>query len=196
MGEAASHAGGCHCGKVRFEVTTDPTQAMACNCSICAKHGLWLTFVNPEPLAPFADVIAAGIIPAGFEMMDQAATRAVEDFARAGYRTDVAAVLPRLRAAATLAKIFPGLLGVLLLMQRRWRAVGFTCLAAAAVSAASAPAASPRPARLANTSSYGIRRSVTIHDRRSTGSRVERTRASTARGTPVSGASSQFMSRK
>lgn len=40
-----------------------------------------------------ADVIAAGIIPAGFEMMDQAATRAVEGFARAGYRTDVAAVL-------------------------------------------------------------------------------------------------------
>jgi glycolate oxidase len=40
-----------------------------------------------------ANVIAAGIIPAGFEMMDQAATRAVEGFARAGYRTDVAAVL-------------------------------------------------------------------------------------------------------
>ncbi len=40
-----------------------------------------------------ANVIAAGIIPAGFEMMDQAATRAVENFAQAGYRTDVAAVL-------------------------------------------------------------------------------------------------------
>jgi len=40
-----------------------------------------------------ANVIAAGIVPAGFEMMDQAATRAVEDFAKAGYRTDVAAVL-------------------------------------------------------------------------------------------------------
>ncbi len=40
-----------------------------------------------------ANVIAAGIIPAGLEMMDQAATRAVEDFAHAGYRTDVAAIL-------------------------------------------------------------------------------------------------------
>jgi glycolate oxidase len=40
-----------------------------------------------------ANVIAGGIIPAGFEMMDQAATRAVEGFAHAGYRTDVAAVL-------------------------------------------------------------------------------------------------------
>ena len=40
-----------------------------------------------------ANVIATGIIPAGLEMMDQAATRAVEDFAHAGYRTDVAAIL-------------------------------------------------------------------------------------------------------
>ncbi|HKU69941.1 MAG TPA: FAD-linked oxidase C-terminal domain-containing protein [Burkholderiales bacterium] len=40
-----------------------------------------------------ASVIAAGIVPAGMEMMDQAATRAVEDFVHAGYRTDVASIL-------------------------------------------------------------------------------------------------------
>ena len=40
-----------------------------------------------------ANVIAAGIIPSGMEMMDQAATRAVEDFVHAGYRTDVASIL-------------------------------------------------------------------------------------------------------
>src|SRR5688572_20042529 len=40
-----------------------------------------------------AGVIAAGIIPAGMEMMDQAAARAAEDFMHAGYRTDVAAIL-------------------------------------------------------------------------------------------------------
>jgi len=40
-----------------------------------------------------ANVIGAGIIPAGMEMMDQAATRAVEDFVHAGYRTDVATIL-------------------------------------------------------------------------------------------------------
>jgi len=40
-----------------------------------------------------ANVIATGLVPAGFEMMDQAATRAVEGFVQAGYRTDVAAVL-------------------------------------------------------------------------------------------------------
>ncbi|HEY3177883.1 MAG TPA: FAD-linked oxidase C-terminal domain-containing protein [Casimicrobiaceae bacterium] len=38
-------------------------------------------------------VIAAGIIPAGLEMMDQQATRAVEAFVHAGYPLDAAAVL-------------------------------------------------------------------------------------------------------
>jgi glycolate oxidase len=40
-----------------------------------------------------ADVIAAGIIPAGMEMMDQPATRAVEEFVHAGYDIDAAAIL-------------------------------------------------------------------------------------------------------
>lgn len=42
-----------------------------------------------------------------------------------------------LLAIATLAKIFPGLLGVVWLAQRRWRAVGFTVLAAALIGALS-----------------------------------------------------------
>jgi glycolate dehydrogenase FAD-linked subunit len=40
-----------------------------------------------------ANIIAAGIIPAGLEMMDQAATRAVEDFVHAGYPMDAASIL-------------------------------------------------------------------------------------------------------
>ncbi|WP_018413402.1 FAD-linked oxidase C-terminal domain-containing protein [Methyloversatilis thermotolerans] len=40
-----------------------------------------------------ADVIAAGIIPAGLEMMDQATTAAVEQFVHAGYPLDAAAIL-------------------------------------------------------------------------------------------------------
>jgi glycolate oxidase len=40
-----------------------------------------------------AALIAAGIIPAGLEMLDQAASRMVEPFARAGYDLDAAAVL-------------------------------------------------------------------------------------------------------
>jgi hypothetical protein len=43
-----TYTGGCHCGKVRYEVTTDPAQAIACNCSNCAKHGLWLTFAKAD----------------------------------------------------------------------------------------------------------------------------------------------------
>jgi glycolate oxidase len=40
-----------------------------------------------------AAVIAAGIIPAGLEMMDQPATRAVEEFVHAGYDLDAKAIL-------------------------------------------------------------------------------------------------------
>lgn len=40
-----------------------------------------------------SDIIAAGIIPAGLEMMDKPAIRAAEDFVHAGYPTDAAAIL-------------------------------------------------------------------------------------------------------
>jgi glycolate oxidase len=40
-----------------------------------------------------AAVIAAGIVPAGLEMMDRPATHAVEEFVRAGYDLDAAAIL-------------------------------------------------------------------------------------------------------
>ncbi|MET0442133.1 MAG: FAD-linked oxidase C-terminal domain-containing protein [Casimicrobiaceae bacterium] len=43
--------------------------------------------------AAVGDIIAAGIIPAGLEMMDQAATRAVEQFVHADYPLDAASVL-------------------------------------------------------------------------------------------------------
>ncbi len=40
-----------------------------------------------------ADIIAAGIIPAGLEMMDQGSLRAAEDFIHAGYPVEAAAIL-------------------------------------------------------------------------------------------------------
>jgi glycolate oxidase len=43
--------------------------------------------------AAVGNIIAAGIIPAGLEMMDQLAIKAAEDFVHAGYPTDVAAIL-------------------------------------------------------------------------------------------------------
>ena len=41
------HQGGCHCGKVRFEVDMTVEKAISCNCSICQKRGTLLDFV-PE----------------------------------------------------------------------------------------------------------------------------------------------------
>jgi hypothetical protein len=37
-----THKGGCHCGRISFAFEGDITEAMECNCSICAKRGaLW-----------------------------------------------------------------------------------------------------------------------------------------------------------
>ncbi len=47
MPGGTTYAGGCHCGAVRYETTTDLGQVIACNCSHCAKRGLLLTFVAP-----------------------------------------------------------------------------------------------------------------------------------------------------
>jgi len=47
MSDAKQYTGRCHCGKVRFQVTTDLAQTMDCNCSICSKRGWILAFVAP-----------------------------------------------------------------------------------------------------------------------------------------------------
>ena len=39
------YGGGCHCRRVRFEVTTGLTPVISCNCSHCQPKGLLLTFV-------------------------------------------------------------------------------------------------------------------------------------------------------
>ena len=44
MSESKIYRGGCHCGAVRFEAQTDLQQVISCNCSICQKNGLLLTF--------------------------------------------------------------------------------------------------------------------------------------------------------
>jgi hypothetical protein len=40
--------GGCHCGRVRFRVTADLDGVTVCNCSMCAKKGIWHLIVPPE----------------------------------------------------------------------------------------------------------------------------------------------------
>ena len=48
MADPKTHRGGCHCGKVRYEVTTDLAQVLTCNCSICQKRGALWTYVGPQ----------------------------------------------------------------------------------------------------------------------------------------------------
>jgi len=40
-----NYAGGCQCGKVRYEVTADIGEVISCNCSRCAKVGWLISFV-------------------------------------------------------------------------------------------------------------------------------------------------------
>lgn len=49
MSEPKLHSGGCHCGKVRYEVTLDLSEpAITCNCSMCGRSGTMLRFVPVE----------------------------------------------------------------------------------------------------------------------------------------------------
>ncbi len=57
MADVPMREGGCHCGKVRYQVATDLAKLVSCNCSICSKHGLILTFV---PEAQFKLLSGAG----------------------------------------------------------------------------------------------------------------------------------------
>jgi len=45
MSEAKTYTGGCHCGKVRYEVKAGIQDVVSCNCSICMKSGTLLAFV-------------------------------------------------------------------------------------------------------------------------------------------------------
>src|ERR1051326_8030409 len=48
MGELKTFTGGCHCGAVKYEVTTDLGYVIDCNCSMCSKKGHVLAFVTPD----------------------------------------------------------------------------------------------------------------------------------------------------
>lgn len=46
MGDQKKYSGGCHCGRVRYEVTLDLEKpVVSCNCSICGRAGTLLAFV-------------------------------------------------------------------------------------------------------------------------------------------------------
>ena len=44
MAEATTYTGGCHCGAVKYRVTTKLDTVVTCNCSICSKTGTLLVF--------------------------------------------------------------------------------------------------------------------------------------------------------
>jgi hypothetical protein len=48
MSEAKRYSGGCHCGKVRYEVVGGFDSAISCNCSMCMKKGSLLSFVGED----------------------------------------------------------------------------------------------------------------------------------------------------
>ena len=48
MPDVKKHNGGCHCGRVRYEIEADVTQAIDCNCSICSKRGSLHWFLPKE----------------------------------------------------------------------------------------------------------------------------------------------------
>jgi hypothetical protein len=48
MPDTRTYTGGCHCGMVRFECTSDLAMVTACNCSICTKKGLHFAFLPPK----------------------------------------------------------------------------------------------------------------------------------------------------
>ncbi|MBI4083758.1 MAG: GFA family protein [Candidatus Lambdaproteobacteria bacterium] len=43
-----TYHGSCHCGRVKFEIETDLTAVVECNCSICSKKGALHHRVPPE----------------------------------------------------------------------------------------------------------------------------------------------------
>ena len=45
---AETYTGGCQCGAVRYEVTADIGEVMACNCSRCGRLGSLLAFAPIE----------------------------------------------------------------------------------------------------------------------------------------------------
>jgi Glycosyltransferase family 87 len=94
-----------------------------------AEHRLWL-------LTPI--FMAGTVVPASLQLGNiHLAIAALCLLAWAGFERRRDGAAGALLAAATLTKLAPGLLGVLLMMQKRWRAVAVTCLAAAILCALS-----------------------------------------------------------
>jgi hypothetical protein len=47
MAETKTWRGGCHCGRVRYEIEAEIGQVYSCNCSYCQPRGFLWSFVPP-----------------------------------------------------------------------------------------------------------------------------------------------------
>ncbi|WP_394821579.1 GFA family protein [Pendulispora albinea] len=79
-----TYAGGCHCGKVRYEVTADIDKVMQCNCSICSKRAHLLSFVGADQFRLLAGEDALSDYQFGKRNIHHlfCATCGIESFAR------------------------------------------------------------------------------------------------------------------
>ena len=61
-----THTGGCHCGRVRFEVDAPASLAVVdCNCSVCSKTGyLHLPRAHPDGYSVNARCLDEGTVRA------------------------------------------------------------------------------------------------------------------------------------
>lgn len=48
MADGKTYTGGCHCGRVRYQVSADLGKVFGCNCSICMKRGALWAFTGSE----------------------------------------------------------------------------------------------------------------------------------------------------
>jgi hypothetical protein len=44
------YQGGCHCGRIKFEVEGELKNTMTCNCSICSRKGAVMWFVPRDSM--------------------------------------------------------------------------------------------------------------------------------------------------
>ena len=51
----------CHCGAVRFEISSKPESVTECNCSICRRFGVQWAYYHPDEVKVICATDATGV---------------------------------------------------------------------------------------------------------------------------------------